>query len=145
MESILCPVRGGPASQPTIQRAVDLARNTGYRLVFLYIVNLDFMSATATSRSHVIKEELAELGQFILETARIKAEEAGVQAEGLIREGQVQEQIILAAKELRARYVVLGAPRGREEKDVFTRHLLEEFAQHIAADSEAEVIFAESL
>ena len=43
MSGILCAIRGGPASKATIARAIDLAHETGARLVFLYIVNLDFL------------------------------------------------------------------------------------------------------
>ena len=42
MSGIVCAVRGGPASQPTLQRAITLAKETGLPLFFLYVVNLDF-------------------------------------------------------------------------------------------------------
>ena len=44
MPGILCAVRGGPASQPTIAKAIALAQETGLPLYFLYVVNLDFLS-----------------------------------------------------------------------------------------------------
>ena len=51
MPGIVCAVRGGPASQPTIEKAIALALETGLPLCFLYVVNLDFLSQTPTSRS----------------------------------------------------------------------------------------------
>lgn len=143
MSAILCPVRGGPDSQPTIRRALELAREHQLKVVFLYVVNLDFLTATASSRSHVIREELTELGQFILETARLQADQAGVQSEVAVREGNVSDQIVAQSQESEARYIVLGAPRGDREQNVFARHGLDAFAERLQADTGAQVVLAE--
>ncbi|RMF49572.1 MAG: universal stress protein, partial [Anaerolineae bacterium] len=47
MSAIVCAIRGGPASQPTIRRAIALALETSLPLHFLYVVNLDFLSSTS--------------------------------------------------------------------------------------------------
>lgn len=143
MSAILCPVRGGPDSQPTIQRALELAKEHQLKVVFLYVVNLDFLASTASSRSQVIREELTELGQFILETARLQAEKAGVQSETAVREGNVSEQIVAQSKESRVRYIVLGAPRRERSQNVFARQGLEDLAERLQADTGAKVVLAE--
>ena len=78
MSGIVCAVRGGPASQPTIQRAIALAKETGLPLFFLYVVNLDFLDSTTRSRTHTISKEMAQMGEFILLMAKSKAEAQGV-------------------------------------------------------------------
>lgn len=69
MTGIVCAIRGGPASQPTITHAVSLAQETGLPLYFLYIVNLDFLSHTTSSRVHTITQEMEQMGEFLLLTA----------------------------------------------------------------------------
>jgi nucleotide-binding universal stress UspA family protein len=81
MPGIICAVRGGPASQPTIHRAITLAQEVGQPIHFLYVVNLDFLEHTATSRTHVISRELRHMGDFILLTAQVQAQNLGVEAD----------------------------------------------------------------
>ncbi|MCB0240075.1 MAG: hypothetical protein KDH08_15830, partial [Anaerolineae bacterium] len=77
MSGIVCAVRGGPASQPTVSRSIALAAETGLPLYFLYVVNLEFLDHTASSRTHTISKEMAEMGEFILMAAQAKAEAQG--------------------------------------------------------------------
>ena len=39
MSGIVCAIRGGPDSQPTIRRAISLAKETNLSLYFLYVIN----------------------------------------------------------------------------------------------------------
>ena len=73
MPGIVCAIRGGPASQPTIQKAIQLAEKTHQTVYFLYVVNLDFLTLTSTSRVHVVEKELHQMGEFILLTAQTQA------------------------------------------------------------------------
>jgi hypothetical protein len=68
MTGIICAIRGGPASQPTIARSIALAQETSLPLHFLYVVNLDFLTRTSLSRVHVIAQEMQQMGEFILLT-----------------------------------------------------------------------------
>lgn len=79
------------------------------------------------------------MGEFILLTVQSKAEAEGVLAEGIVRQGNVGEQIISASKELEADYVVLGTPQGIHEADHFTQDRFNEFIQRIEEESNAEV------
>ena len=67
------------------------------------------------------------MGEFILLTVQSKAEAESVLAEGIVRKGSVGEQIISAAKELEANYVVLGTPQGIHDADHFTQERFYEF------------------
>ena len=142
MSGILCAVRGGPASQPTIHKSIQLAQETGLTIYFLYVVNLDFMSATASSRYHTIDQEMIRLGEFILLIAEENAQSQGVQAEGRVQHGNVQEEIIKLCAELQADYVVLGSPRQTTNADVLGDERMQQFCERIATEGGASVVLA---
>jgi nucleotide-binding universal stress UspA family protein len=143
MSGIVCAVRGEPDSQPTIQKSIALAEETGQTIYFLYVVNLDFLSHTSTSRIKVVAQEMHQMGEFILLSAQTQAIDKGIPAERVVRQGNVREEIIELCRSLEADYVVLGRPRGEDETaDVFTHDRLNQFARHIEQESGAKVVFA---
>jgi len=142
MPGIVCAIRGGPDSQPTIEKAIEAAIETGLTIHFLYVVNLDFLTHTASSRVHIITEEMEEMGDFILRAAQAEAEGKGVATERIIKHGKVGNVISDVCHELGADYVVLGRPRGKTKKDVFTHAQLVEYAQTVKELTDAEVVFA---
>jgi nucleotide-binding universal stress UspA family protein len=143
MPGIVCAVRGGPASQPTIARAIELAQETGLPLSFLYVVNLDFLLRTTSSRVHTISEQMSQMGEFILLSAQDTAARRGVEAEGVIRHGNVSEEIIRVCHELAADYLVLGRPRLEQEEPVFTQERLHQFVARTEEQTGAKVVFPE--
>ena len=143
MSGIVCAVRGGPASQPTIAKAIALAQETGLPLYFLYVVNLDFLSHTPTSRVHTISQEMHEMGEFILLFAQEGASRQGISAGGVVRHGKVGEELIGLCHELEADYLVLGKPKVEQEDAVFTHDLLREFVARSEEQTGAKVVFPE--
>jgi nucleotide-binding universal stress UspA family protein len=144
MGGILCPIRGGPGSQSAIELGIDLAKETGERLHFLYVVNLDFLNLTEMSRTHVLSAEMRGMGEFIVLTAQAKAEEAGVSAEGSVRQGDLTQEIIDLAKELEASRVILGRPRHDDQVNVFTDERLRAFVEHLEQATGSKVVLAEA-
>lgn len=144
MSGIVCAIRGGPASRPTIEKAIQLAVETELPLYFLYVVNLDFLSHTSSSRTHLISKELTEMGEFILLTAQSKAQAKGIDANGIVHKGNVRDEIVNLCQEMMADYVVLGKPKVQPGKEnVFTEDRMDRFAERIAEESGAEIILAE--
>lgn len=144
MSGIVCAVRGGPASKPTIRRAVALAQESGETIYFLYVVNLDFLASTSSIRTHTIEEEMRQMGEFILLAAQAHAAREGVQAQGVVRDGVVGEQIVALCREVEAHYVVLGRPQGSVENNFFEgEHQLQGFAAEVAEQTGAQVVFSE--
>jgi nucleotide-binding universal stress UspA family protein len=144
MSGIVCAIRGGPHSQPTIDQAIALARETSLPLYFLYIVNLDFLAHTTSTRTHTINREMEQMGEFILLAAQSQAAGKMVAAEGLVRHGSVGEEIIGLCKELNADYLVLGRPQMEEdERNVFTHDRLRAFADLVEEQTGAKVILLE--
>lgn len=143
MSGIVCPIRGGPASRPTIDRAIALAQESSLPIYFLFVLNLDFLMHTMHTQTGTISRELRELGEFILLTAQTRAEAAGVEAEGIIREGDtVREEIAALSREIDADYVVMGRPREAQDTNVFTHAMLELLSEELEAETGATVIFA---
>jgi len=140
MSGIVCAIRGGPDSQTTIAEAIALARKTGVPLYFLYVVNLDFMSHTTSTRVHTISEEMRQMGEFILLAAQAQASAQGIAAEGVVRHGNVAEEIVGLCRELAATYLVLGCPQFHKEESVFTQDLLAQFIRETEEQTGAKVV-----
>ncbi len=51
MPGIICAIRGGPSSQPTIATSIQLAKDTKETIHFLYVVNLDFLTHSISSNA----------------------------------------------------------------------------------------------
>lgn len=142
MAGIVCAIRGGPGSKETIQASIDLAKRLQQPLHFLYVVNLEFLQRTESSRVRIVTNELENMGDFILLSARARAEDQGLDAQGTVRHGNVADEIIGLAVELDASHIVLGRPAGDQEENVFTEDRLQAFSDRIQSESGAQVIIA---
>jgi nucleotide-binding universal stress UspA family protein len=140
MSGIVCAVRGGPDSKATIAEAISLAQRTGLPLYFLYVVNLDFLAHTTSSRVHTISEQMHQMGEFILLSAQDSAAAQGLTAQGVVRHGNVGEEIIALCHELNADYLVLGRPKVQREDTLFTQELLRGFIQRTEEQTGAKVV-----
>lgn len=140
MSGIVCAIRGGQISQSTIDKSIQLATESGQTIYFLYVVNLDFLTHSSSSPTKHISQEITEMGEFILLDAEERAEKEGVQAEGVIRNGSVIEQIIAFCEEKQPDYVVLGQPETGKEDNLLTGDQLDEIIGRIQEVSDAEVV-----
>ena len=143
MSAILCAIRGGPGSKPTIARAIGLAKETDLPLHFLYVVNLDFLAHSASSRVKIISQEMHQMGEFILLAASAQASEKGIQAEGHVRHGTIRSEVIALCQELEASYLVLGLPSDDQEHRFFDLERLRKFAADIAGETGVQVVLPE--
>jgi len=142
MPGILCAIRGGPSSQPTICKSIQLARDTGEIIHFLYVVNLDFLTHSSSSKTNHISQEISEMGEFILLSAQEQAGNEGVESVGVVREGQVIEEIIHFCEEEDPRYVVLGKPDEEGEDNQLSLERLQIYIDRIKEICQAEVVFS---
>lgn len=143
MSGIVCAIRGGPFSRPTINTAIALSKESGQSVHFLYVVNLDFLSNALHSNMIVMEEEMRQMGEFILLNAQETARKAGVESVTITRKGQVREEIIALCQETDASYVILGKPQHGQEHNVLASDALGDFAREIEQASGAKVVFAE--
>ena len=143
MSGILCAIRGGPDSQPTIQKAIELSKEKKLPVFFLYVVNLDFLSHSSSSHLHTVSQEMNQMGESILLAAQMTAKAQGVEADGIVRKGNVQEEIIALCHELEITYLVLGQPHFQREEALFSQDLLNEFVERIEEQTGSKVAIAE--
>jgi len=140
MSGIVCAIRGGPGSRPTIDKAISLAAESDQRIYFLYVVNLDFLTHTQSSRIHSITEEMTQMGEFILLSAQATANARNVGAEGVVRQGNIGEEIVSLCLEVKADYVILGTPQTEREENIFNIQRLNTFRERLEGETGAQVV-----
>ena len=143
MSGIICAIRGGEGSRPTIKKGIEESLAGGTTLNFLFVVDVDFMKFSSSSRLDTLWEELDNMGEFILLAAQQKAIEQGVRAEAYVRHGKIMEEIIKLSAEIEADSVILGMPQPVEgEVSTFDLENLKTFAAAIEEKTNAKVLFA---
>lgn len=138
MGLILCATRGGEASYRTQQVAVELARERGDEILFVYIINMDFLDKTASPIVVDIEGELDQMGRFFLLMAKERAAESGVESRTLIKKGGIREEIINTARDEGVTMVILGRPAGKQS--AFGMSSLRDFMDEIEQETGAETV-----
>ena len=136
MGKILCATRGGEASYRTQDAAIELAKERGDTLLFLYVVDLRFLDKTTGSGVVDVEQEMTKMGEFLLLMAKERAAEQGVVAETVYRKGTVREVLKDVAREEGASLVVLGSPADAES--VFEMADLEDCTSEIESETGAK-------
>jgi len=142
MGKIVCPTRGGEPSRRLQERAIELARERGDELIFLYVVNTEFARDLAAPILVDIRDELAKMGRFILLLAQERAAAQGVKARAEIREGSVGQAIQDFVREERADLLVIGRPHPASARRAFDEEKIRHFVQTLreAMGVEVEVV-----
>jgi nucleotide-binding universal stress UspA family protein len=141
MGKILCATRGGEASHRTQDAVIALAQEQGDSIVFLYVLDTDFLGYTARAvRPDVVAREMEHMGEFLLTMASERAEKQGVEATFFIKQGQLADALKEAAVEKDVTLVALGRPAGEESR--FQLASLEKLAAEITEETgiEARII-----
>ncbi|MBN1564358.1 MAG: calcium/sodium antiporter [Anaerolineae bacterium] len=109
---ILCATRGGQASQPTHEHAIQLAQERDAELLFLYVFDQRVLQRVATPI--VINEEaqIEHMLEFLRTTAQEQARQAGVRARVIVRAGRLREELVEVSREEHVSLIVLGSPAG---------------------------------
>ena len=141
MPGIVCEIRGGPASQPTISKGINLAIDNMLPLHFLYVVNLDFLTHSSSSRVQLISKEMQQMGEFILLSACNEAGKQGVKANGIVRQGSIWEEILNLCQEIDADFLVMGSPEEGGESHA-TQEQMDKFRQRIEEETHTRVVQA---
>lgn len=115
MKKILCATRGGEASRRTQDAVIAMAKEEGASVLFLYVVDVEFLKLTARGvRPDVVTTELEHMGEFLLAMACERAAAQGVEAETCLRHGPLIEALESAAREEGADAIAFGRPAGSE-------------------------------
>jgi cation:H+ antiporter len=126
---ILCATRGGRGSQPTHQRAIDLAREQGAELLFLYIFDRSVLQKVATPIVINTEAQIEHMLAYLQTTAQEQARQAGVRARVVVRTGNLRQQIKTVIREAQVNLIVLGSPAG--DSSLFAREALRDLAAHV--------------
>jgi nucleotide-binding universal stress UspA family protein len=111
MSKILCATRGGEASYRTQDAVIERAKRDGSEILFLYVVDLDFLSKTARAiRPDVVQNELERMGSFLLAMACERAAKQGVEAQPILRNGALAEALMEVAREEAVTLIAFGRP-----------------------------------
>ena len=137
MGTILCATRGGEGSQATQDGAVALARERGDDLVFLFVVDVSFLSQLAAPIVVDVESRLEKMGQFQLALVRERAAAQSMQVATMVRCGRLRPELVAAAGELGATLILLGRPA--RQTAVFEEDTLEVFARGLQAETGIEV------
>jgi len=120
---ILCPIRGGAASQQLATTAIELARQGQGALTFLHVINHNGSGAAAEpTQATDTLNDLRTLGQKALVVAQEQAQAQGITAQTEIRLGDLEQAIVQCVQEVDATLVVLGFP----ERDQATQQKMAE-------------------
>lgn len=141
MGLILCATRGGEASIPTQEKAIDLAKEGDRALVFLYVADSSFLNKTAAAVVVDVDEELTHMGEFLLTMAVERAAEQGVVAQSVTRTGIIRDVLPEVARELGATMIVLGRPAGESSR--FQESEFERFCEWLQEETNASVVVHE--
>lgn len=134
MGNVVCATRGGEGSRAAQEVAIRYAQANQHDLIFMYVVDFKTLDDFDDSLLPAVRVELTWLGQSLLRIAGNRAEQAGVSAEIVIREGNVQQKIEEFLQETHADILFLGASRGTTA-NVFGDDAIEKFAQKIQDDT----------
>lgn len=116
-KKILAAVDGSDMSSKALDAAIHLAKEQQAELTILYAGRETVVSTSAlTGIVYVpenfiedIKHEVEQKGAAILEDAKQKAAESGVEAESLYVQGEPAHQILNIAKEQHFNLIVVGS------------------------------------
>jgi len=134
MGKLLCATRGGEASYRNQDAAVELAKQRGDELLFLFVVDVEFLTKTARAvRPDVVMAEMDKMGAFLLAMAQERAQKQGVPADYCLRHGEFRQELKKVALEFQVALVLLGKPAGQES--AFAMEELFSFAAEIEAET----------
>jgi nucleotide-binding universal stress UspA family protein len=115
MNKILCATRGGEASRRTQDAVVAMALQEEASIVFLFVVDVEFLKLTARGvRPDVVAAEMEHMGEFLLAMACERAAAQGAEATMCVRHGPLIEALESAAREESVDAIAFGQPAGAE-------------------------------
>ena len=135
---ILCPTRGGKASYPNQDCAIGLAKKRGLDLLFLYVINVQFLGLTALPKVVDIEAELEEMGDFLLAMAQERAQKVGVKASTTVRSGVFQTVLKEILREYPIETIVIGT--SSQSTGVVTPDFVKKLAEEVSRESGVEFI-----
>lgn len=127
MGRIVCATRGGEGSRAAQMAAIARAKSDNKPLTFLFVTDAASLGVVDELLVSAVQEELNWMGHTLLSIAHQRAHLAGIEAQVIVRVGQVREEINDYLQSCGADLLLLGAPRGTTA-NVFGDDAIEQFA-----------------
>jgi len=137
-KTLLCPTRGGEASYPNQDQAIQMAKERDAHLIFLYVSNVHFLDLIAAPKVFDIEAELDEMGEFLLVMAQERAAKAGIEADTIVRRGEFRETLKEVIDEYEITTVVLGA--AGKETGLLTQDYIDTLSEELCSETGTEFI-----
>jgi nucleotide-binding universal stress UspA family protein len=131
------PRGGGEASYRTQDAAIALAKELGDELCFRYVVDLHFLDKTVEPIVVDVGTERVKMGDFLLVMAKERAAAQGINAQTIVRQGQIRKEMAAAARQMGATLIVLGRPAGPTAH--FDENALQSFADSLRTETGVDV------
>ncbi len=146
MGNIICATRGGEGSWAVQTAAIEWAKAENQSLTFLFVTDPNSMSGVEELLITAVQAELNWMGKTLLSIAKQRALLAGIEADIVVRVGEVQKEITQYLQENKPEKILLGAPRGTTA-NVFGDDAIEQFALTLkrSTDIPVEIIRPEDL
>jgi len=138
MTTILSPTRGGEKSYPNQDFAIELAKERGADLLFLYVSDVQFLNHRSSPVLIDVVAELEEMGEFLLAMAQERAGKSGVEADIVVRSGVFREVLQELIPKYDVSTLVLGS--SDEETGVTTDEFLVNMSQELSENHPLEVL-----
>jgi nucleotide-binding universal stress UspA family protein len=133
MAIIVCATRGGEDSRRTQECAIEMARARGDELVFVFVADATLTPPGREVLSDVVADELARLGRRLLGIARARAQEQGVSAQIVVRNGPFRQTLMDLLAELNAAVLVMGAPHPHANSRAVSSDTMQEVSDEVRA------------
>jgi nucleotide-binding universal stress UspA family protein len=137
MGKILCATRGGEASYIAQDAAIALAKEQGDELIFLYVADISFLNQMAAPVVVNVESRLEKLGHFQLVMAQERAAAQGIEAQAIVRIGQLRAKLVDVADEIGATIIVLGRSQGSDS--AFKDAAIKAFVADLQTETGVEV------
>lgn len=109
---IFMPVDGSEVSNHAAEEGFRLAKALGSEAVLQYVIDISIVTLPdaelAISSLDIIRDSFREQGEKVLKDLSDKAREMGVPCSTMMSEGDVHDEIIKAAEEMKADLIIIG-------------------------------------
>ena len=108
---ILIATDGSQYSDKALEVAIGLAKAFNSRLYIIHVVEEDKVAMAASTMPIMVNviEDMVKIGNEILNKAKTKASEAGVNAEVILARGNAADKILENADKLNVDLIVVGS------------------------------------
>lgn len=136
-DDVLVPTDGSETVSQTLDHAISIAENEGATVHALYVVDRRITRAADREMREDLEATLNEEGENAVEAVRERAEEAGLEAIGEIRNGTPSSAILEYANEAGIDLIVIGTQGKSPREKVST---LGSVSERVVDDADIPVL-----